>query len=269
MRTVRLSGELGRKFGRVHKFLVRSPGEAIRALCANFPGFQQELMTAHERNVGYKVFNGGYQLEDAKEVGDPASGDICIVPAIIGANATTRIIIGSVLIAAGVVATVTGVGAGAAPYLFAAGTSLVLGGVVELLSPVAKISEPAENPENKPSYLFNGPVNTTAQGHPVPVGYGRLRVGGGVISAGISIDQIMAGYRRVRYERTTTRSYYMSGVSLYLVAFSEAEPKNIFRKELKSFTKDGYDAPFDESSFYDLYEYTIYYYEIVTELVPV
>ena len=38
---------------------------------------------------------------------------------------------------------------------------------------------------NTPSYLFNGAVNTTAQGHPVPIGYGRLIVGSAVISASI------------------------------------------------------------------------------------
>jgi predicted phage tail protein len=33
-------------------------------------------------------------------------------------------------------------------------------------------------------------VNTTAQGHPVPVGYGRMIVGSAVISAGIDVDEI-------------------------------------------------------------------------------
>ena len=40
------------------------------------------------------------------------------------------------------------------------------------------------------SYTFSGPVNTTAQGQPVPVGYGRLIVGGAVISAGITTEEI-------------------------------------------------------------------------------
>jgi len=40
------------------------------------------------------------------------------------------------------------------------------------------------------SYVFNGAVNTTAQGHPVPVGYGRMIVGSAVISAGIDVDEI-------------------------------------------------------------------------------
>lgn len=42
-----------------------------------------------------------------------------------------------------------------------------------------------QDPDNKPSYAFGGPVNTTAQGNPVPIGYGQREIGGAVISAGI------------------------------------------------------------------------------------
>lgn len=268
MRTIKLYGELGKKFGKIHRLMVKTPAEAIRALCANFPEFEKELAHAHERNIGYKVFNGRYQLGDVQEARDPATKVIKIVPAIMGAGATTRILIGAALIVIGAVATATGVGAGAAPYLFAAGTSLILGGVIELLSPVPKIKEPKESAENQPSYIFNGPVNTTAQGHPVPIGYGRLRVGGGLVSAGINIDQIMAGYRRVRVERTTTREYFMNDGTLFLTFASPAEPANVYRRELVTFTKDGYTQPFGGTETYDKYLYTLYYYEIVQELVP-
>lgn len=266
MRVVRLSGELGKKFGRVHRFDVKSPAEAVRALCANFPEFQKELMTSEKRNIGYKVFNGRHQ-SDEKELTDPAASEIRIVPAIMGANATTRIIIGSVLVAAGLVANATGVGAAASPYLIAAGTSLILGGVIELLSPVPKLKEPKERPENQPSYIFNGPVNTTAQGHPVPVGYGRLIVGGGIISAGISIDQIMAGYRRIKTEAVTTREFYIySNNKRTLKVGQPALPENIYREELVSFEEDGYELLGEH---YDSYVYKIYYYQITLELVPV
>ena len=67
---------------------------------------------------------------------------------------------------------------------------MILGGVAQMIAPTAKSSDPSERPENQPSYVFNGAVNTTAQGHPVPVGYGRLIVGSAVISAGIDVDEI-------------------------------------------------------------------------------
>jgi len=76
--------------------------------------------------------------------------------------------------------------------LYSVGTAMILGGVAQMIAPTPKANEPSERPENKPSYSFNGAVNTTAQGHPVPVGYGRLIVGSAVISAGIDVDEIAA-----------------------------------------------------------------------------
>ncbi|MCE1424815.1 tail assembly protein, partial [Enterobacter hormaechei] len=42
-----------------------------------------------------------------------------------------------------------------------------------------------QEPDNKPSYAFGGPVNTTASGNPVPLLYGQREIGGAIISAGI------------------------------------------------------------------------------------
>ena len=47
-----------------------------------------------------------------------------------------------------------------------------------------------EKPENTPSTYFDGAVNTTAQGHPVPIGYGKLIVGSAVISAGLTVEEV-------------------------------------------------------------------------------
>ena len=70
------------------------------------------------------------------------------------------------------------------------GTALMLGGVMQLLSPQQKGLSAKDSPDNGASYNFNGPVNTTAQGNPVPLLYGELIVGSAVISAGIySEDQ--------------------------------------------------------------------------------
>jgi hypothetical protein len=55
------------------------------------------------------------------------------------------------------------------------------------------MADGAERPENTPNYVFHGPINTEAQGHPVPVLLGGpLRIGSAVISAGISADAFTA-----------------------------------------------------------------------------
>ena len=57
--------------------------------------------------------------------------------------------------------------------------------VARLLAPQTSKSKDAEKAE---SSYFNGPMQTVAQGGPVPVGYGRLIVGSAVISSAITVE---------------------------------------------------------------------------------
>jgi predicted phage tail protein len=70
---------------------------------------------------------------------------------------------------------------------FSIGASLALGGLSQLLFPPPT---PATRGSN---YSFGGPLNTSDQGNPVPVLYGRLIVGSQVISSAFSTDQIAVG----------------------------------------------------------------------------
>ena len=189
IKTIRLYGELGKRFGREFKLDVQSPAEAVRALRVIVPGIQAYL--AEHAKSAFKSFVGGSNRSD--EVGAPCSDMevIRIAPTVQGASAVGRIILGVALLAfawwnplgwtagSAMLTGVTGMG-----------MSMVLGGVVQLLSPQQTYDSAAsERPENRPSYNFNGPVNTTAQGHPVPLCYGRMIVGSAVISAGIETRQ--------------------------------------------------------------------------------
>jgi len=69
------------------------------------------------------------------------------------------------------------------------GSNLLFSGVSQALTSTPK-QQSVEAPSNKPSYAFDGAVNTAAQGNPVPVCYGRLIVGSQVISAGLTVEQI-------------------------------------------------------------------------------
>ena len=195
MATIILLGELGPQFGRRHKMVVASAAEAVRALSANFPTFERELVSSGERGVGYKVLVGRDEL-NLERLHEPSGQQrITIAPVISGAggNGLGQIILGAALIA---VAWWNPMGWAAAgsflsqATLYSVGTSMILGGVAQMIAPTPKSSDPSERPENKPSYAFNGAVNTTAQGQPVPVGYGRLIVGSAVISAGIDVDEV-------------------------------------------------------------------------------
>ncbi|MCC8470350.1 hypothetical protein [Xanthomonas phaseoli] len=75
--------------------------------------------------------------------------------------------------------------------LINAGVAMVIGGLVQMLSPTPKGLGTQDSPDNRPSYAFNGPVNTQAQGNPVPIAYGDTWTGSAVISGGIfAEDQV-------------------------------------------------------------------------------
>ena len=197
MKTVFLLGELGQRFGRKHLLDVSSPAEAIRALCANFRDFRQFVSTSAERHVGYRVLN----RRDAvglEELHYPASQTITFAPVVAGAGFFEelgkfgQVLLGGALIVASfylpplaLIGTAT-----LASVTFSIGVSLTLGGIAQLLAPAPKTTAPSEG--QNPSYIFNGAVNTTAQGQAIPVGYGRLIVGSAVISAGIRAEAAVA-----------------------------------------------------------------------------
>lgn len=194
MKKIQLLGELGKKFGKNFSMDVKNPAEAVRALCTNFPAFKQHLLDSEKRGIAYKVLVGK-EAQTVEDLHNPSGKQsIKFVPVLIGAggNGVVPVIIGAVLIAVGVVAGVFFPGNPVSPYLISAGIAMVIGGVVQMLTPMPNLNSDTSNnqPDNKPSYVFNGGVNTSAQGYPVPVGYGRMIVGSAVISAGIVAEEL-------------------------------------------------------------------------------
>lgn len=189
MKKIQLLGELGKKFGKSFSFDVRNPAEAVKALCINFPEFKKHLEESEKRGVAYKVLVGK-ESKAVEELHDPSGKQsIKFVPVLQGAGGGgLNVIIGAVLIAASFIPFLAPI----SPYLMSAGIAMVIGGVVQMLTPVPTLNADTSNnqPDNKPSYAFNGGVNTTAQGYPVPVGYGRMIVGSAVISAGIVAEEL-------------------------------------------------------------------------------
>ncbi|MBW0450835.1 tail assembly protein [Paraburkholderia phenoliruptrix] len=181
VRTIRLYGVVGARFGRVHRFAVSSTAEAMRALCTQVAGFEKFLMNAKDNGLTFAVFNGRRNLGE-KELGYPVGDDeIRIAPVLVGSKKAGlfQTILGAALIVVGVLTSAYGGGS-----LIGLGASLALGGVMQMLSPqTAGLA--GTGPDNGTSYYFNGPVNSSAQGEPVPLVYGRMRVGSKVISAGI------------------------------------------------------------------------------------
>jgi len=196
--TLQLDGVLGKRFGRKHRFELstQTTAEAMRAACAVIPGFRQFLANAREAGLVFAVFRGtDNENIAAGKLREPAGGVVRLTPIPAGSKkaGVLSVIVGVVLIA---LSFVPGFQA-AAPALMSAGIGMIAGGIVQMLSPVAKLGKNADSANNQASYVFNGPVNTTAQGNPKQLLYGRMLIGSAVLSAGSEAEDYSAATNTV------------------------------------------------------------------------
>lgn len=197
LRKIKLYGALAKFIG--HRTLeadVASAAEAVRFLVSNFPQVEKYMSDKH-----YKLSVGSYDLT-LDELHDPAGQqEIKIIPVVAGSGgAGLRILAGIALVALSFVsfgaAAFAGVGVAGAfgsTALFGIGASLVLGGVAQLISPVPTVAQgPGSDNDPRKTYNFSGIQQTSRQGVPVPIVYGRTLCGSVVISAGIDTVQVKA-----------------------------------------------------------------------------
>jgi predicted phage tail protein len=202
LKTLILDGRMAKKFGRIHKFDVADLPEMLRAMCSQVRGFKRYLSEGHMHGIRFAFFNGKhnigldeFDMTNGSEVyrimaiteGSKRGGVLQIV---IGAVALVAAFFtaGGSLVALGMSAAAA---AATTTALTGLGLSMMLGGVVQLLTPQPKYNVGASSStDNKPNYAFGAPVNTVAMGYPVPVLFGEREIGGAIISAGIfSSDQ--------------------------------------------------------------------------------
>jgi predicted phage tail protein len=181
VRTVKLYGKLGAKYGRTHRYVLSSPRDALRALIAMVPGFERELMTSRERGIEYAVLVGNRNIGENQLTHPSGSDDIRIAPIVSGSKKAGlfQTIAGIALVVVGAVSTYFGNPYGTQMMLM--GASMALGGIAQMLAPHSSPNSATQTT----SYDFNGAQNTTYQGGPVPLLYGRMRVGSTVISEGL------------------------------------------------------------------------------------
>lgn len=187
MTTIKLYGRLGRKFGRVHRFHLDrpSPAEAVRALRSQFPELEPYL---RGYGPGFHVYSHGMELPESALNLPSGQSEIRFVPAVAGAsgnNPSGNILAGIALVVAsyytfgavGSGALLQGAGwAGVGTAVSGLGYSLAIGGVSRLIAGTQPFDPSRNGTVNRPSYLFNGVVNTTTAGGPVPVCYGRYLI---------------------------------------------------------------------------------------------
>lgn len=195
---VKLLGELGKRFGRKHKFMAHSPKDIFSALSHQIEGFKDYFCNAHEKGIGFKLIDGD---PDGMSYENVLMGcrRLIIAPIISGGGSIGKILIGVALIAlafipiagqaafAGFVAA-KGAFAIGSGVLFSLGTTLVLTGIAQLLTPTP--DAPKET-DRKDSFLFDRASDLTVQGQPVPILYGKFLASSPlIISSALTTQQV-------------------------------------------------------------------------------
>tara|TARA_R110002153_G_scaffold45929_3_gene129378 strand:+ start:19164 stop:19775 length:612 start_codon:yes stop_codon:yes gene_type:complete len=191
MITVHLHGEMGRLFGKSHSFAVSTGREAFSALKANFKSFGEFVIEGARNGKNYMVVIDDNEVGDAAQFSkNKADNDIHFVPIILGAGGDSG---GWYILAAAVVVFFSGgLASGAvASFLTQLSISLAIAGITALLT------KPPEQPQltqtvsaGANSYFFGGRSNVAQQGHPVPIGYGRLKVGSQIIRSSVRNEDL-------------------------------------------------------------------------------
>lgn len=195
VKTIKLSGSLGRRFGVFHKLAVDSFPEAIRALSYQVPGFREFMNSYVGQRMKFAIFVDGVNCLPSDTDTMKCGKDIRLIPipTVSKNGGLMQIVIGAVIMVAafytgGASLALMGAFSSAA---FMAGGAMVLGGVVQMMSPQkGGMQMTPKSASNRPSYAFGGAVNTTAAGYPVALPYGERTNGGAVWSAGTYSEDI-------------------------------------------------------------------------------
>lgn len=187
--TIRMFGQLGKIFGKTHQRIIRTTHEAFRALAVTVPGFEKYMNTSKARGLTYAIYVGKKNIGVDDLEFPNNSQEIHIVPVIIGSKkaGVLQTILGAALVVVGAVAAF-GFEQPWGINVMQAGGAMMLGGVVQMLSPQPGGLASKQSDENRASYAFGGVTNTASQGYPVPLLYGKRRIGGAIISAGIYVE---------------------------------------------------------------------------------
>ena len=212
MKVVKVYGALRKRLGQCRfEFDVNTPAQAIKALCVNFPGLEKWLIDSEKDGVAYRVTVGKEKVtDDLSPLGFPFSDRevFSITPLVAGAGrGFGQIAVGLGLVALAIVtqggslafgpggfsATSAAFGAKLAAAAGNLGVVLTLSGIATAISPQPDSGiERGREAAKLESFVFSNVVNTSKQGLPVPIAYGRLFVGSAVLSSGLDVDQKQA-----------------------------------------------------------------------------
>ena len=219
-----LLDELGDKWGKTHIYHdLRTPADAIRLLCINYPDFAKHLATSHEQGIFYQVTQANCELNIEDLFLPLGKNDLVITPVISGSGSTFNFIVGIGLTfftggIGGAIGTF-GLGAGeiaVSTVLKNIGKFLLLASVSDMLAPQPPAFDASfdvgrggflggpkaleRGADGQQSYAYRGASNTVGIGATIPVAYGKVLIGSHLISTDIDVvnesDPLMTSFEK-------------------------------------------------------------------------
>ena len=188
---VHLHGSLGESFGSRFDFVARDPRDVVRALSSQLEGFAEALHAGR-----FQIVAGGTEIDDSEiTMAFGKRREMHIIPVADGAKSGAgKVVVGAALIAGSIFLPPLAGGAAwavtAGHVAMAMGASMALTGVSSMLMKPQTASYENNSSDTKTSSLFDGPVNNSGQGLPIPLVYGRVLAGSTVVSAGMVAEQL-------------------------------------------------------------------------------
>lgn len=184
---IRLHGKLKKIYGSEFEFVnIKKPADVIYALESVQPGIKKDIMEWSKNGLIYEMIVNDSETIEYNKFSENKSEikTIDLAPAVAGRKDFFEIILGiALVIGSFFVGPILGM------FMFATGIGLIRTGIEYLNTTIPETEPDTENFINTQvrnnSYTFTNPVNTAAQGTPVPVGYGRLRIGSKVVGTSL------------------------------------------------------------------------------------
>ena len=173
---IQLHGILAREYDGHFEYELGNPKNVLQAIDTNRKGFISRIIELEKQGFCYDIIIDKKRVIHAKEMEQFKNPEtIDLVPAITGSGVVATVVgsIVSFLGSSGLVATLV--------------KAVIFAAVAYALTPTPEPEEALEIEAkgSRTSMIFSNTVNTASQGSPVPLGYGRLKVGSQVIQSTI------------------------------------------------------------------------------------
>lgn len=178
MTEIHLHGILGQKYGKLHKFSIKEPKDVVRALEANYENFSKDLKDLLKKNIVYTVVADDEWIQGNSCSKKNKIKKIDFTPCILGSGILVAVGVAAKTAALiwTVVSAVVSIASAVYQYIQAGKQSYP-----EIPGAEATIGSSA----NSRSLSFSNRENITEQGNPVPLVYGRIKIGSAVIQSSI------------------------------------------------------------------------------------